>query len=565
MEINNQNTNNSTGQTKNKILDFIFNKNKTNEISDKTIENTAFLACGITENIFDITQMDDKTLMLKNDFNNWDNTEDINLLNEVLINKNDYKPSDSDTQENIVTYQDSGNIDYERTYTYDQWGRLKEETYTSYNEDGTKKTTNQKLYNDDKVIFSSEYKYKENNQIEHATRFEADKNGNAIYEDSIYFDEEGSIQSKARTYYNDNTKTEKDIVQYDSQGNKIESNTQYDKKTGKIKTESETIYDKENKITSKKQEDVSLNKNIEGTKQGQIGDCWLLSGVNALSYTEKGREIIDNALTYTPNGVIVSLADSTVTYSITNEELLERKEGKVRSEGDDDMIVLEMAIERFRKDIAEGNLVYSDNFIKNESISPWIDARNTGSLKGGSCAEALSIITGNFSQVCDTSKIDELLDSKGTLKNKNVAITMGKHGDSSTVKDVNGEEVYLPTNHAYALKSIENNVVTITNPWNSNKEITLDKKTFVQEFDSIGVLDLSQKSNEPLVIETTSQTKIDLNGNIKKIVKDKDGNKLKEIKYDKKGEVKEKTRYTQDGEKSYKKFKFLGEEGMKKY
>lgn len=101
---------------------------------------------------------------------------------------------------------------------------------------------------------------------------------------------------------------------------------------------------------------------IEPTMQSMvIGDCWLLSGVNALNTTKWGKKIIKDALRPDgEGGVIVTLkgADSSQKeYRITLAEIDKAFASDRYSLGDDDMLAIELAVEKYaRKHVAEGKL-----------------------------------------------------------------------------------------------------------------------------------------------------------------------------------------------------------------
>lgn len=536
--VPNSTSNKSLEQLKDNIIDII-KKNLFNEDEklDKIAKQATFMAQIMSDNIFDTIQKDDKTLKLENDYDNLDKKiDEINFLNDTVIN-NDNNDNNT-TQEDIAVYYDNGNVQYERTYTYDHWGQLKEENYTGYNEDGTKDVARKKLYENDEVIYSSEYQYGDNNEAKSAAKFECDEKGNLIYQDQIYFNDEGEIETKSRTYYgDDNIKENKSITKYDSKGNRTETEYSYDE-TEKITKQTVVEYDKDNKITSKEmQEENSIsyshNKTIENTKQGRIGDCWLLSSVTALSYSEAGKEIIKNALCYTPDATIVNLGNS-VSYKIDNEELLERKTRKDRSQGDDDMIAFEIAIEKFRKDINNGELTYSENYVKNYNRGHFDDT--TVSLKdnieGGINGSAVMIITGNIPEYTTFhSEMDKMFKKYEESESKNFCMTADAT-KSSKVKDINGQEVKIAGSHAYSIKSVDKDSVTVVNPWNTEQEICLSKKTFKKAFYSMTFTDLEQTNKDSFVIKTNSEVSKNMLGKETKIIKDLKGNKIKTVKYD---------------------------------
>ena len=49
-------------------------------------------------------------------------------------------------------------------------------------------------------------------------------------------------------------------------------------------------------------------------------------------------------------------------------------------------------------------------------------------------------------------------------------------GDFSEIKDSNGEEISLGSNHAYSVIDSNNDTVTLVNPWDTSEEITINKE-----------------------------------------------------------------------------------------
>ena len=47
-----------------------------------------------------------------------------------------------------------------------------------------------------------------------------------------------------------------------------------------------------------KEDIIDINEKIDDSKQGKRGDCWLLSGLNSLSYSKNGQKIIEDAISF---------------------------------------------------------------------------------------------------------------------------------------------------------------------------------------------------------------------------------------------------------------------------
>lgn len=296
---------------------------------------------------------------------------------------------------------------------------------------------------------------------------------------------------------------------------------------------------------------------IGNTKQGLItGDCWLLSGVNALSYTKEGKKLIKDALDYQKDGTMVHLK-GVGDYWISNKELNQKKKNERLSisSGDDDMIILEMAVEKVRDELMSGKLMLSDEapsfFFTDEQYmemveqnldSGWSnpDLPNGGvsTIEGGLSPELIYWITGKTGE-CATEYSDKesLLDKFVENKNKNYTLNASMD-EIKNIKDVNGKKVNLYGPHAYAVKSADDETVTITNPHDSSKDIVLSRKTFLNTFPNISGCDLSDKNEyQNYFVETAVESEKLEDGARKDTVKDMDGNILRENTYDKKGNI----------------------------
>lgn len=245
---------------------------------------------------------------------------------------------------------------------------------------------------------------------------------------------------------------------------------------------------------------------IGETKQGATGDCWLLAGINALSYTEEGREIIKNALDYRDNGTIVELKGFGSVF-VSNEELNQTKASLQYSSGDDDMIIFELAIEKVLDQIANGEVALDpDSPLYIENIG---DLKSTGffnsSTEGGNIEQLIYLITGKCGRSYNTFvREDEVKEAfeKFQHGNGDLVIGTGLMYDE-VVTDIDGNEVNLPGSHAYSIKDYNDGVVTVVNPHDSSKEIKLDLQTFLDTFDSISVTDLSENNPERNLISHT--------------------------------------------------------------
>ena len=221
---------------------------------------------------------------------------------------------------------------------------------------------------------------------------------------------------------------------------------------------------------------------ISATKQGSVGDCWVLSGVNALASTQKGAQLIKDSITQNPDGsVTVTLKGVNKSYTYTPDEIGAKDyptENLQFSSGDIDMSLIEMAITDYRMELLKNN-----SSPKYASLSL---ASSQQPIKGGYQFEALKYLTGKLAQV--VFKPEDLMSSLENIKNNNnkYAVTLGfKANDESigTGKDV-------VSDHSYSLSRVTEDMVYVINPWDSTKEIACPKDKFIQNCRTMSLVDL---------------------------------------------------------------------------
>ncbi|MCD8024458.1 MAG: C2 family cysteine protease [Candidatus Gastranaerophilales bacterium] len=235
---------------------------------------------------------------------------------------------------------------------------------------------------------------------------------------------------------------------------------------------SETIYGIFN------DEDKGVNGEIdEGVFQGKTGDCWLISGVLSLSYTEEGSEIIKNAISQNENGDYeVYFKGAGKTYTVTKEELEEVNVGTILSglgiknstysTGDDDMLLIELALEKL-VDEGEVSIVTGDG------------------ITGGSAYYLYELLTGNNVEYAYGDDADEVLELFDYYEENQdtTAATLGVEDGFSGLED----------SHAYAVKSYDGDTMTLVNPWDSTSEIEISTEDLLE---NMGSYDFSLVDND---------------------------------------------------------------------
>lgn len=229
--------------------------------------------------------------------------------------------------------------------------------------------------------------------------------------------------------------------------------------------------------------EININGNIDGVRQVK-NDCWLLAGILALANTPKGEEYLRKTLVKTNNNTVVSFKGINTDVIIPKIVLAAAKQSKSYVKGDDNILALEVATEYYKKMLIQNNESMrnkSPNLINGKYSS----CNLNDPLGGGFSSDILYLITGkksttifNLQDGC-SKEIKNLINKIQNNPNK-YALTC------NFKQRLNG----LYINHAYAIKEIDENFVTLINPHNSKKEEKIPLEDFYGNVKSITFLDL---------------------------------------------------------------------------
>ena len=291
--------------------------------------------------------------------------------------------------------------------------------------------------------------------------------------------------------------------------------------TEPTKNISETSPIQEQKPTETKDTPILTDSNtINGeidekfSQSTQTGDCVLLSTILALSYTDKGAEMIKDSIktNKNQNGEIesysVTFAGINETYTISKKELEDKEyeavstirysdeelvdilgftEEEVKnmreedkwfethslnhySNGDSDVLLLELATEK------------CFNETDNSFIKAYISA--TMSDREGTEHANLDVLNLNgippqlLSRMLTGNNYVEKIDPQNQLLDKinnGSPIIMSTSNKPIRILDINNKEIELIASHAYAVKSATNDTITIVNPHDSSVQLTFNK------------------------------------------------------------------------------------------
>ncbi len=264
-----------------------------------------------------------------------------------------------------------------------------------------------------------------------------------------------------------------------------------------------------------------VNEQLDNwTQQGGVGDCTLIAQLYALAQTDKGKKIIDDAISvnYNDSGEIenygVYFKGLDKSYFITPDELqnahslynkwLDDSSLYSYSAGDKDMLLLELAWEK----------CYNESFEEIQQITPYqtyehpkTDINQPEALDNVNPVEFYYAFTGlgfaenlndedytkydeSYNTFVDSDKLensDYIFDLKyKALTNADFA-TISTEEKDFYIKNNYGEDVLIYGNHSYAVKSVNDDEVTLLDPHDTFMEFTIKKSELRKYNDSFDV------------------------------------------------------------------------------
>lgn len=501
-------------------------------------------------------------------------------------------------------------------------GALKDSTIVEYDTNGKIKHQEQTktrlriLKKDGKTAFSEskatstiDYTYDENGNKTSCDIKTTDDYGKPSTT-SIKYEADGkTIKTKDREYYQRGAKVVEhyegsnianraglpsERIEYEEDGKTIKRRTVNEFDSDGILI-SRKVYDKNNKLVAS-HDFSNVNGEFEVSNQVARGDCYLLAALNSLSQTEDGHNILKQNLkvdtdaktgkkTYTisfpgakelkqkllngtaANGLKALPNDKIYiqdSYTITEDELktAAKKAGSKYSAGDKDILLMEVAYEKFRKDVYKTRM---ENKISNKITAPGFGTfsnqylQKGDFLSGGLPSDAAYLITGKNSQTYDNDRnykeiptlyvdsdyqmhltdnngniIDKSTYAKDTIDPKMQAILDELEKDSQDGKidnfaacaafkvssqEVNGQ-VISGGGHALTITKVDKDNVYLANPWYPEQEIVMSRKDFAKSCFRLDSTPLNKKGEE-IIQENPVITQNDTNNNNNNVVSNK--------------------------------------------
>lgn len=378
-------------------------------------------------------------------------------------------------------YADSkinGISSYEKIKRY---GDCKEITRNT--ENGTSNSLYQ--YNDNGYLSRALLIRKENNEttFQNETKYYFDDNDNVIFSASRRdIDGDNKIDAITYSYFNDNQISmeehdynldgEIDCKEYfiweNDDISKILVDNKNDEKIDYIKH-----YMEKDGQTGIKIEYANLcNGKIDETfSQGRIGDCWLLASIEGIRNSELREELEKNIIKNNDGSWTIKFAGANLNYNISEEEVQEAKRKGYYSNGEDDVLLLELAFEKHRKEYGK---------LSQELFDEFKNTTQDNVLNGGDFFEFSLLMFGSddYKTGYEFKNFNKVFE----LKEKNpdkycVYMSFGNTDKSELVlKDVEGNDITLASeSHAWSIESVDNNTVTIINPHDTSKKYTFNR------------------------------------------------------------------------------------------
>lgn len=246
----------------------------------------------------------------------------------------------------------------------------------------------------------------------------------------------------------------------------------------------------------------NINSEIEDSRQGNIGDCWLLSIINSMSNTTWGRKAIKESIKPDgQGGAIVTLKLKIKgkivkkEIHITKDEIKNARKQNMCSTGDDDVAVLELAFKKHFQNIDGGN---ADN------------AQKVVELLCGETVQRYLYIDAVNININKYSEYDKALQEIEKNPDKYIIYLNFKE---------NSEMMGMYAHHAYTIKKITrdkdgNMIVHLVNPWDSSQVLELPFRYIATNINKLCIMEKSNKRNPKLI------------SNFEKLEKDIEGDKI---------------------------------------
>lgn len=242
--------------------------------------------------------------------------------------------------------------------------------------------------------------------------------------------------------------------------------------------------------------------------QGETGDCWLISGLYSLNATEKGKQIIKNSIKANDDGSVTvdfkGVGQSyTIPYSDIKKYDTDNNTTDAYSNGDNDVLVLELAAEQLWKDVNSGKVNLD---CKSDNIG--YTGQGNGIRDGGFANQITYYLTGveadeyynyNVSNLSEKT-ISNVLQNAFDKGNTVIDVSIYRNVHSANL--INGSKFSIDVGnqgHSLGITNITKDTVTIVNPWDTRTSYTMSWSQFA----NLGIGYLSSADLNGVEVEQT--------------------------------------------------------------
>lgn len=230
---------------------------------------------------------------------------------------------------------------------------------------------------------------------------------------------------------------------------------------------------------------------LDDFAQGDRGDCWLIASLKALDISKGDK--LDFLKTDENGNITVELKGVNKKYTFTDDELKQMIQSGKYASGDKDVIAVEGAFEKYRKEI----IINKQTSSNRESLKFLGVYSNNDILGNGRPKLALEILTGK-----GVSSITKSNDKNVVYKN-NVSVLqkmneetlkpyLDNKNNSLIVVLEEADKYRKNDGHAFVFKGYDKENVYLINPYDTSKIETMKKEVFYKKLNELIYTDFTK-------------------------------------------------------------------------
>ena len=203
-------------------------------------------------------------------------------------------------------------------------------------------------------------------------------------------------------------------------------------------------------------------------RQGNVGDCWLVAVVNSINSKPNGKKFLESLINYNQSSdkITVKLPGAGKSYTFDSDEL---NKSTQLAEGDGDVRVIEMAVDKYLKEQAYQDII------------------NNVDIDGNWTHRAIEFIVGNSNHKDYVYPFASLPYLTQDFNDKNTIYTISIHkipGDTfiTALKPFGKkqENAVIHDSHAYAIVKSDDNYLYLLDPNDITNNVSGDKEKLIR-------------------------------------------------------------------------------------